>query len=302
VSLARGLAIALALLLAACAHKGGKRSAPPPDAPAAREAPAKPAGAKSRYSQEHDSGPAVPADVSKLPEPVPKVEPKSAYGNLSPYTVLGRTYSLRDSCTGYVERGIASWYGTKFHGHLTSNRESYDMYAFSAAHKTLPLPCYARVTNLDNGRSVIVRINDRGPFHEDRIIDLSYAAAVKLGVHATGTGLVEVRTIDPGKPALEGSDSRRDASRTRQDSEPDAARKASLYVQAGAFSDRDNAKKLEAKLENEGVRDVFLDKIDRGGRALHRVRIGPLAGVDAVDRLTARLRGLGIASVAVSID
>jgi rare lipoprotein A len=225
--------------------------------------------------------------------------------------VLGRTYTLRDSCAGYVERGIASWYGTKFHGHLTSNRESYDMYQFSAAHKTLPLPCFARVTNLDNGRSIIVRINDRGPFHEDRIIDLSYAAAVKLGIQATGTGLVEVRAIDPGKPepklpeTLQASRARpsgHEASGRMAESAPAPARKASLYVQAGAFSDRDNAKKLEAKLEEKGVRDVFLDTIDRGGRALHRVRIGPLAGVDAADRLTALLRGLGISSVAVNVD
>lgn len=292
---ARSLVLLLAISLAACAHRGGKRAEAPPREPASREAPAKPAAPKSRYAQEHDSGPAVPADISRIPEPVPKAEPKSAYGNLSPYTVLGRTYTLRDSCAGYVERGIASWYGTKFHGHLTSNREEYDMYAFSAAHKTLPLPCFARVTNLDNGRSVIVRINDRGPFHEDRIIDLSYAAAVKLGVQATGTGLVEVRSIDPGKPEAK-------LPETREAARDAPARKASLYVQAGAFSDRDNARRLEAKLEDEGVRDVFLDQIERGGRALHRVRIGPLAGVDAVDRLTARLRGLGIASVAVSID
>jgi rare lipoprotein A len=147
------------------------------------------------------------------------------------------------------------------------------MYLFTAAHKTLPLPCFARVTNLDNGRSIIVRINDRGPFHEDRIIDLSYAAAVKLGINATGTGLVEVRAIDPGKPepklpeTLQASTARapgREASAGRAAVES-PARKATLYVQAGAFSDRDNAKKLEAKLENEGVRDVFLDTIDRGG-------------------------------------
>lgn len=308
----RAATLATLLLLSACAHHPARQAVPPREAEAARAPPAAPrAHAKSsRYEQDEDGGPAIPADVSNIPEPVPKAEPKSAYGNLSPYTVLGHTYTVRDACAGYVERGIASWYGTKFHGHLTSNREDYDMYQFTAAHKTLPLPCFARVTNLENGRSVIVRINDRGPFHEDRIVDLSYAAAVRLGIHATGTGLVEVRAIDPGKPesklppTLEASASPQHAPRARPGSEAAAvsARKASLYVQAGAFSDRDNARRLEAKLAHEGVRDVFLDHIDRGGKPLHRVRIGPLDGVDAADKLTAQLRGLGIASVAVSVD
>ncbi len=138
--------------------------------------------------------------MNKLPEPVPKVEPRSLYGNKSPYSVLGQTYNVLPSPRGYVERGIASFYGNKFHGYKTSSLEEYDMYQFSAAHKTLPLPSYARVTNLENGKSVIVRINDRGPFHENRIIDLSFAAAVKIGVWPKGTGLVEVRAIDPNDP------------------------------------------------------------------------------------------------------
>lgn len=311
----RALALALVVVAtASCAHHPPKRGAPPPREHETHVPPEPAPKAKSgRYTQEFDGGPEIPQDVSNVPEPVPKAEPKSAYGNLSPYTVLGHTYTVRESCAGYVERGIASWYGTKFHGHLTSNRESYDMYLYTAAHKTLPLPCFARVTNLDNGRSIIVRINDRGPFHEDRIIDLSYVAAVKLGIQATGTGLVEVRAIDPGKPepklpeTLQASRAsskagREASSRVAETAPSSPARKASLYVQAGAFSDRDNAKKLEAKLEQKGVRDVFLDTIDRGGRALHRVRIGPLAGVDAADRLTALLRDLGISSVAVNVD
>ena len=121
--------------------------------------------------------------------------------NKSPYSVLGQTYTVLPTPKGYVERGIASFYGNKFHGYKTSNLEEYDMYQFSAAHKTLPLPSYARVTNLENGKSVIVRINDRGPFHENRIIDLSFAAAVKIGVWPSGTGLVEVRAIDPSDPS-----------------------------------------------------------------------------------------------------
>jgi len=303
-------ALRLALLvcliaLAACAHHPSRRASAPREPAVAREPATTPRAhpKSSRYEQDDDGGPAIPADVSNIPEPTPKVEPKSVYGNLSPYTVLGHTYTVRDDCTGYVERGIASWYGTKFHGHLTSNRENYDMYQFTAAHKTLPLPCFARVTNLENGRSIIVRINDRGPFHDDRIIDLSYAAAVRLGINASGTGLVEVRAIDPGKPDAPKLPETRQASRTSAPPPATpAARKASLYVQAGAFSDRDNAKKLEAKLAHEGVRDVFLDRIERGGKPLHRVRIGPLDDIDAADKLTAQLRGLGIASVAVSVD
>src|SRR5690606_15452072 len=116
----------------------------------------------------------------------------------SPYQVLGRSYHVRDSATGFVETGIASYYGNKFHGRRTSNQEVYDMYAFTAAHKSLPLPSFARVTNLDNGRSVVVRVNDRGPFHEGRVVDLSYAAAVKLDIHRQGTGRVEVRGLGPG--------------------------------------------------------------------------------------------------------
>jgi rare lipoprotein A len=153
----------------------------------------------SRYRSSSDSVPTDIPDVSKLPEPVPKVEPRALYGNKSPYSVLGQTYNVLPTPRGYVERGIASFYGNKFHGYKTSSLEEYDMYQFSAAHKTLPLPSYARVTNLENGKSVIVRINDRGPFHENRIIDLSFAAAVKLGVWPKGTGLVEVRAIDPSE-------------------------------------------------------------------------------------------------------
>jgi rare lipoprotein A (peptidoglycan hydrolase) len=155
----------------------------------------------SRYRSSKDSVPTDIPDVSKLPEPVPKVEPRALYGNKSPYSVDGQSYTVLSSPRGYVERGIASFYGNKFHGYKTSSLEEYDMYQFSAAHKTLPLPSYARVTNLENGKSVIVRINDRGPFHENRVIDLSFAAAVKIGVWPKGTGLVEVRAIDPTDPA-----------------------------------------------------------------------------------------------------
>ncbi|KLD76706.1 septal ring lytic transglycosylase RlpA family protein [Xanthomonas hyacinthi] len=144
-----------------------------------------------------DSTPDYVPNVACIPEPLVTNEPRSAVGNRSPYMVLGREYTIIDDPHSYVERGTASYYGSKFHGRLTSNREVYDMYAFTAAHKTLPLPSFALVTNLDNGESVVVRVNDRGPFHDDRVIDLSYAAAVKLGITGKGTGRVEVRGLTP---------------------------------------------------------------------------------------------------------
>jgi rare lipoprotein A len=137
------------------------------------------------------------SDSMYVADAVPKVEPKSKYGNPESYVVFGKRYYTKDSSKGYVERGLASWYGKKFHGRRTSSGEPYNMYAMTAAHKTLPLPSYARVTNMANGRSTVVRINDRGPFHGSRIIDLSYLAACKLGVVAKGTAMVEVRAIDP---------------------------------------------------------------------------------------------------------
>ncbi|MEA3273961.1 MAG: septal ring lytic transglycosylase RlpA family protein [Pseudomonadota bacterium] len=150
-----------------------------------------------------DSAPGNPPDLSDVPDAVPKVEPKSKYGNPKSYVVFGKRYHTKPSSEGHVEQGLASWYGKKFHGRKTSSGERYDMYAMTAAHKSLPLPTYARVTNLKNGRSAVVKINDRGPFHGKRIIDLSYAAAHKLGVVSKGTALVEVQAIDPRRPDID---------------------------------------------------------------------------------------------------
>ncbi|WDS35747.1 septal ring lytic transglycosylase RlpA family protein [Pseudoxanthomonas sp.] len=149
-----------------------------------------------------DSTPTDVPDVDCIAEPRIASEPLSDYGNKSPYTVLGKNYKVLDTAADYDEKGLASYYGQKFHGRKTSNHEVYDMYQFTAAHKTLPLPSFALVTNLDNGKDVIVRINDRGPFHDGRVIDLSYAAAVKLGITARGTGRVEVKALHPDDPKL----------------------------------------------------------------------------------------------------
>ena len=236
----------------------------------------------SRYRDGSDSVPGDVPDVSKLIEPVPKVEPRSLYGNKSPYTVLGHTYNVLPSARDYDQRGIASFYGNKFHGYKTSSLETYDMYAFSAASTTLPLPSYARVTNLENGKSVIVRVNDRGPFHQNRVIDLSYAAAVKIGIWPKGTGLVEVRGIDPGHPAPE--------------LPPPAVVPSGhpgIYLQVGAFSDADNAERLAQRLRQANLGEVQVMAADVNGRRVRRVRVGPLADVDRADQVSAGSKAWG---------
>ncbi|MEZ0469110.1 septal ring lytic transglycosylase RlpA family protein [Luteimonas salinilitoris] len=215
--------LAAALLLAACsgapkkssppaetAHEPGGRAASPRRGsrrspyPPAQEDPSKRGDytAGGLYAPHiRDSAPDDIPDVDAIPEPEVVDEPRSPYGNRSPYKVLGKTYQVLERTDDFVERGRASYYGNKFHGRRTSNLEVYDMYAFTAAHKSLPLPSFARVTNLDNGRSVVVRVNDRGPFHEGRVVDLSWAAAVKLDMHRAGTAQVEVRALSPGENA-----------------------------------------------------------------------------------------------------
>lgn len=235
-----------------------------------------------------DSAPEHALDISGIPEPVPRREPLARYGNRSPYTVLGKSYQVLERADGYVERGVASWYGQKFHGRQTSSREIYDMCSFSAAHKTLPLPSYVRVTNLDNGRSAVVRVNDRGPFHAGRIIDLSYAAAVKLGVDRTGTARVEVRAITGG----EAPDMAPAATVTP------AAVEAGLgpqIVQVGAYRDEGNARRIVAQLESSGIRDVRIEQVRLHEGKVWRVRIGPVAA-PALEAVLDRIRALGLPS------
>ncbi|HET7921852.1 MAG TPA: septal ring lytic transglycosylase RlpA family protein [Gammaproteobacteria bacterium] len=240
-----------------------------------------------------DYGPSQPVDVSQVPDAVPEAEPRSRYGNPASYTVNGKTYRVLPECAGYHERGIASWYGMKFHGGRTSDGETYDMYAMTAANKVVPLPCYARVTNLKNGRSVIVKINDRGPFVENRIIDLSYAAAKKLGVVATGTALVDVAAVTPGSTASPAP-------------APEPAPTATsagpqLYVQVGAYAEAANAARVRGKLESARISDVHTVSAPEHGQTLYKIRIGPLADVSAVDRLTRQLAALGFPDAQVVI-
>ena len=234
---------------------------------------------------EADSGPAGAIDVSAIPEPVPRNEPLSHYGNRSPYSVLGRSYRVLDSASGYVERGTASWYGAKFNGRNTSSGEPYDICAFTAAHRTLPLPSFARVTNLDNGRSVIVRVNDRGPFHDGRLIDLSYAAAARLGVDRTGTAHVEVRAVSAGDesatPTLVAA--------------PTLPASGRWSVQVGSFGVRDNAHGLVERLQEADISRVDIDRVEVAERTVWRVLIGPV-DADDLARLLSRLRQLGISN------
>lgn len=252
----------------------------------------------TRYRDSNDSVP-PPIDVSKIPEPVPKVEPRSLYGNKSPYTVLGKTYRVLPSPRGYDERGIASFYGAKFHGYKTSSLEDYDMYAFSAAHKTLPLPSYARVTNLANGKSVIVRINDRGPFHDNRLIDLSYAAAVKIGIWPKGTGMVEVRAIDPTQP---GDDAIPDGELAAHAAVTQGDAHAAIYLQVGAFADLGNADRVARQLRSARLAPVQVTDAQVGGRDIRRVRVGPLQDADQADQIATQIERLGLPRPQVAVD
>jgi rare lipoprotein A len=236
-----------------------------------------------------DAHPDGELDISLLQEPVPRNDPKSKYGNKSPYTVLKKKYFVRDSADGYKERGIASWYGTKFHGRKTSSQEIYDMCQFSAAHKTLPIPSYVRVTRLDTGQSVIVRVNDRGPFHDGRIIDLSFAAASKLGINKTGTAKVEVEAISAGEPmpAVVQTVTTADESKN--------------YLQVASFSSEDNAKNLKDRLQDADINQVFIQKQRLDGNPLWRVRIGPLGEVE-MRSIQDKLQELGLKGLRVGAE
>lgn len=270
-------------------------------------------------SNVRDSAPSGSAAIPDLPaDAVPRPEPRSRYGNGPEYEVFGQTYRVMDNGSGYKERGVASWYGKKFHGRLTSNREPYDMYAMTAAHKTLPLPTYVKVRNLRNDRSIIVRVNDRGPFVHNRIIDLSYAAALKLDMVRDGTSLVEVtaitfddppgdrpvRVVEPAQaPASTSANSAPVMPETEPQSPPAPEHRAApsiekeheIFVQVGAFGDRANAERRRSALLSGGIGGAFIFADEAATPPMYRVRIGPIAGVDDYDALVLKLEALGIA-------
>lgn len=231
----------------------------------------------TRYSQSQDAAPLKHIGPDDVSDAVPRADPILAAGNKSPYAVNGVTYEILKDYRNYRERGTASWYGSKFHGHETSNGEIFDIYAASAAHKTLPIPSYARVTNLDNGRSVTVRVNDRGPFHGDRLIDLSYAAAVKLGYMDKGTARVEVEVLN-----IAGVDDRRDATGGQY-----------RFLQLGAYGAEDSAQQLQTELQAFVQSPVFISEVASGGKTLYRVRIGPVSDADELALVQQQLRDGG---------
>ncbi len=274
----------MAILLAACASAPRRIAAPPPAAT-----------------------PGLPrAPPTEVADAVPRIEPRSSHGNPPFYEVNGQRYEVLASADDFVERGVASWYGPDFQGHNTSSGERYDMYLMTAAHRTLPIPCYARVTNLRNGRSVVVRINDRGPFVANRIVDLSYSAATRLDIVRTGTAFVELRTIAPGEIGGEVTAANA-APPASAPAEPAAATATvattvSLYIQVGAFADADNAQRVLDRLQSNGVPHVFSVANTSSGRTLRRVRIGPIGTVEEFDQLAARLAALGYPEARLAND
>jgi rare lipoprotein A len=302
-SLTPPLLAAITLILSAC-FSTPRRELPSPPEPQAPVAPA----------------PQAP-DPSSVPDAIPRVEARSRWGNPPFYTVFGKRYYVLSSNIGYIERGVASWYGPGFHKIRTSTGEPYDMYAMTAAHKTLPLPAYVRVTNLQNGRSVVVRVNDRGPFVGNRIIDLSYSAAAKLDMVRNGTAFVEVRSIDPNAtvPSTLSASSAAPAEVVTVPLAPPANTAAPpvaaatppaapvsigapLFVQAGAFGDPANAQRLAQRLRGGAYGTVFVRDDQIAGRRMYRVRIGPVPNVAEFDRVLAALERDGVQDAHLALD
>lgn len=293
--------LSLATLLVGCAGSGGPRSTPVEPADSASA----PSQSGERYALSGDAYPEDPPDVAQVPDAVPQREPRSRGGNTSPYEVWGKRYEVMADASGYRREGRASWYGEKFHGYATSNGEIYDMYKMSAAHRSLPLPSFVRVTSLDNGRSTIVRVNDRGPFHSEREIDLSYAAAARLGILEQGTGRVRVEAIDVerwlakrgGDPQPETSE---DAAAVRASATADAhdAPADGVFLQVAALGSEEGARDLQARLETEIARPVRV----ASATGLHRVQVGPLDPSGQVAPVREQLRRAGFAQAFIVDD
>lgn len=273
----------------------------------------------------NDGPPLLDRDVSMIPNAIPKHEPYSRYGNPANYEVFGERYHVMDKSHGYSAKGTASWYGRKFHGNKTSSGEPYDMFAMTAAHRSLPLPTYAKVKNLDNGKEVIVKINDRGPFVKDRLIDLSYAAAKKLGLHHTGTAKVHITAIDAkkwelaektktsGKPIQVAQQSKTTA-KTSAKKSPAASKSTTvaksaapvksatlaanknLYIQLGSFSEKSNAQNLadRAVTLSQALTksDVKVMPHKSSNKEIYQVRIGPLKNKEQAQKIQKQLVAL----------
>jgi rare lipoprotein A len=279
-ALAAPLGLAVAIGLAACLH-----------------APTQPAETETLPAPPTTPPLSLPPPPDSVADAIPHGEPKSRSGNPPFYDVFGKRYYVLSSSVGYWERGVASWYGPGFHQVRTSTGERYDMYAMTAAHKTLPLPAYVRVTNLQNGRSVVVRVNDRGPFVGNRIIDLSYSAAARLDMLRNGTAMVDVRAIDTSMPQVLTA-----AAPPAPAAAPAATVNPALFVQAGAFSDPANAERLADKLRGGSYGRVFVRDDQVAGRRMYRVRIGPVPDVAEFDRVVAALERAGINDAHLALD
>ncbi len=235
-----------------------------------------------------DGPPNATVDLAKVKDAVPRTEPPSSTGN-KPYVVFGKRYVPLKSSKGFRQKGTASWYGKKFHGKRTSSGEAYDMYQMTAAHTVLPIPSYARVTNLDNGRSVIVRVNDRGPFKHNRVMDLSYAAALRLDVVKSGTAPVEIASIgeQTNTGIAHGSPSKNSEIRLPASGDPQ------LFIQMGAFSNQHAALSLRKQLQGGGYPDTFISRFSQGQIDMYRVRIGPIKQPADADFILADLHNAG---------
>lgn len=253
---------------------------PPQTEPVPKNPADMPAFGSDAFNRIKDAYPENPPDVTQVPDAVPREEPLAKYGNKSPYTVLGETYRVLSSAKGFKQTGKASWYGQKFHGLRTSSGEKYDMYAMTAAHRNLPLPSYVRVTNLANDKSVIVKVNDRGPFHSERVMDLSYAAAARLDILKTGTGKVRIEALDPADFAAQAAKAPTPA--------PDVASdEPRFFVQVGAFSARGNASALQSRL----LELIYAEVNVVQGDGVHRVHVGPFFNRDDAEKAATLIRG-----------
>ena len=249
----------------------------PVPAPAER-----PAFGSQDFNTLKDAPPDAPVDVSKIPDAEPVEEPLAKYGNQNPYTVLGETYELLPTAKGFTQTGKASWYGKKFHGLKTSSGEKYDMYKMTAAHRNLPLPTYVRVTNLDNGKSVIVKVNDRGPFHSERVMDLSYAAATKLDIVKSGTATVRIDAIDPAEFQAKLGKTGKPVATPAADTADEAPR---FFVQIGAFGSIANATALQTRLLDLVYAPVVIAS-SGSPTPVNRVQVGPFFTREDADKVS----------------
>ncbi len=236
------------------------------------------------FSEVSDGLPKQDIDVSHISNPIPRIENASITGNPPFYEVMGKRYTIMQSSQGYIKEGIASWYGTKFHGKRTSSGEVYDMFAMTAANKTLPIPCYVKVTSLSNGKEITVRINDRGPFHDNRIIDLSYTAAKKLGIIDNGTSRVRVEAVPPYQTLSIFSNE-----------QEYIMKKKPMYLQTGAFKEKKSAERFASQTQQ--IVQLFPVSVEDNAyhfTSIFRVKIGPLENEQEVDLINNLLINAGL--------